>query len=448
MSLLRGALIEYGTDLIGPIPNVVIFQFNPESLTRTLEIPPRPTVATQRETAQAGEKTFEKITFKAHFSAANMLDEGKVLAELFGIGPQLAALEKMVLPSAKLAGLIGAALDAIGDALGGGDDAPAQPIPREKYPRILFIWGLTRVLPVTIDSMGITELEYDALLNPTRNEALRDLLGFFGPVEGHAWLTAPAREPAEQAEFLHGVSIERLVEYHATVTELTEQAGTRVLIPEDDDRTARLDDYTRVAFTAAPSSALCLWIRGNADPTGMTTHPKNVVFLTADAFGILPPISRLTGAQAQYHFISGYTAKLAGTEIGVTEPRATFSAGFGAPFLPRHPGEYARMLAERLERFDVPVWLVNTGWTGGPYGVGKRMELAHTRALLRAVLTGHLVAVPFAPDPVFGLAVPASCPGVPEHVLRPREVWADRSAYDQQAAKLAAMFRTEYRKYS
>lgn len=170
MSLLRGALIEYGTDLIGPIPNVVIFQFNPESLTRTLEIPPRPTVATQRETAQAGEKTFEKITFKAHFSAANMLDEGKVLAELFGIGPQLAALEKMVLPSAKLAGLIGAALDAIGDALGGGDDAPAQPIPREKYPRILFIWGLTRVLPVTIDSMGITELEYDALLNPTRAE--------------------------------------------------------------------------------------------------------------------------------------------------------------------------------------------------------------------------------------------------------------------------------------
>ena len=170
MTLLRGALIEYGTDLIGPIPNVVIFQFNPESLSRTLQIPPRPTGATQRETTQAGEKTFERIGFKAHFSAANMLDEGKVLAELFGIGPQLAALEKMVLPSAKIAGLIGAALDAIGDALGGGDDAPAQPIPREKYPRILFIWGLTRVLPVTIDSMSISELEYDAILNPTRAE--------------------------------------------------------------------------------------------------------------------------------------------------------------------------------------------------------------------------------------------------------------------------------------
>jgi hypothetical protein len=170
MTLLRGALIEYGTSLIGPIPNVVIFQFNPESLSRTLQIPQRPTGATQRETTQAGEKTFEKITFKAHFSAANMLDEGKVLAELFGIGPQLAALEKMVLPSSKIAGLIGAAIDAIGDALGGGNDAPAQPIPREKYPRILFIWGLTRVLPVTIDSMTISELEYDSILNPLRAE--------------------------------------------------------------------------------------------------------------------------------------------------------------------------------------------------------------------------------------------------------------------------------------
>jgi hypothetical protein len=172
MSLLRGALIEYGTDLIGPIPNVVIFQFNPESLTRSLQIPQRPTGATRRETTQAGEKTFEKISFKAHFSAVNMLDEDKALAKMFGIGPQLCALEKMVLPSSKIAGLIGAALDAVGDALGlgGGDDAPAQPIPREKYPRILFIWGLTRVLPVTIDSMTIAELEYDTLLNPLRAE--------------------------------------------------------------------------------------------------------------------------------------------------------------------------------------------------------------------------------------------------------------------------------------
>jgi len=172
MPLVRGALIEYGTDLIGPIPNVVIFQFNPESLSRSLQIPQRPTGPTQRETTQAGQKTFEKISFKAHFSAANMLDEDKALAKMFGIGPQLCALEKMVLPSSKIAGLIGEALDAVGEALGlgGGDDAAAQPIPREKYPRILFIWGLTRVLPVTIDSMTIAELEYDALLNPLRAE--------------------------------------------------------------------------------------------------------------------------------------------------------------------------------------------------------------------------------------------------------------------------------------
>jgi hypothetical protein len=172
MSMLRGALIEYGSGLIGPIPNVVIFQFNPESLSRSLQIPPRPSGATQRETSQAGERTFERISFKAHFSAANLLNDDKALARMFGVGPQLCALEKMVLPSTKLAGLVGAAIDAIGGALGlsGGDDAPAQPIPREKYPRILFIWGLTRVLPVTIDSMTIAELEYDALLNPLRAE--------------------------------------------------------------------------------------------------------------------------------------------------------------------------------------------------------------------------------------------------------------------------------------
>jgi hypothetical protein len=167
--MLRGALIEYGTDLIGPIPNVVIFQFNPESLSRALQVPARPTGATQRETTQAGEKTFEKITFTAHFSAVNMLDEDKALARLFGIGPQLAALEKMVLPSSKIAGLIGAAIDKIAGAVA-GPTQPAQAIPREKYPRILFIWGPTRVLPVTIDSMTIAEQEYDFLLNPMRAE--------------------------------------------------------------------------------------------------------------------------------------------------------------------------------------------------------------------------------------------------------------------------------------
>ncbi|WP_338761603.1 hypothetical protein [Massilia sp. METH4] len=170
MTLLRGALIEYGTALAGPIPNVVIFQFNPESLSRTLQIPPRPSGATQRETSQAGEKTFERISFKAHFSAADALAEDKELARLFGIGPQLAALEKMVLPSAILSGAVGAVIDAIGAVLSGTRAEPALPIPRETYPRILFIWGPTRILPVTIDSMGISELEYDTALNPLRAE--------------------------------------------------------------------------------------------------------------------------------------------------------------------------------------------------------------------------------------------------------------------------------------
>lgn len=165
--LLRGALIEYGSDFLGPLPNVVIFQFNPESLSRNIEIPPRPS----RETGQAGELPVEKITLTVHFSAADQLAANNPLARIFGIGPQLAALEQMVHPTGKTSGLIGAALDAIGDAVFGGDDeAPTQPIPREKYPRILFIWGLTRVLPVIIDSMSITEQQYDNLLNPTQAE--------------------------------------------------------------------------------------------------------------------------------------------------------------------------------------------------------------------------------------------------------------------------------------
>src|SRR4029453_6145399 len=145
--------------------------------------------------------------------------------------------------------------------------------------------------------------------------------------------------------------------------------------------------------TENPRGAYPLHFIGNADPTGIAGTPRNVVFLTADAFGVLPPISRLTREQAAYHFISGYTAKLAGTEVGVKEPTATFSAGFGAPFLPRHPGEYAAMLVDRLERYDVPVWLVNTGWTGGPYGTGERMAIDHTRNMVRAAINGELEGV-------------------------------------------------------
>jgi hypothetical protein len=169
---LRGALIEYSGEFMGPIPNVVIFQFNPETLSRTIQIPTRPTSGTVREGSQAGEPSIEKITLKASFSAADELQNAATLARVFGVGTRLAALEKMVHPASKLGGLLGAALDAVGDALGlgGGDDDPRQVIPREKYPRILFIWGAFRILPVVIESMSITEQEYDFLLNPIRAE--------------------------------------------------------------------------------------------------------------------------------------------------------------------------------------------------------------------------------------------------------------------------------------
>ena len=173
-----------------------------------------------------------------------------------------------------------------------------------------------------------------------------------------------------------------------------------------------------------------------------------MVFLTADAFGVLPPISRLTRDQAAYHFISGYTAKLAGTEIGVMEPTATFSAGFGAPFLPRHPGEYAQQLMERLDRDDVPVWLVNTGWTGGSYGVGHRMNIAHTRNMVRAAINGELDGVETISDPVFRIAVPVRVPGVPDRILVPRDTWADKDAYDATARRLAAMFHVNFRAFA
>ena len=162
--------------------------------------------------------------------------------------------------------------------------------------------------------------------------------------------------------------------------------------------------------------------------------------LTADAFGVLPPISRLTPEAAMYHFLSGYTAKVAGTEKGVTEPKATFSTCFGAPFLPLDPSRYAKMLGEKIARHDARVWLLNTGWTGGPYGVGSRMKIGYTRAMIRAVLSGALDTVTFEKDPVFNLDIPTSCPGVPDGVLTPRATWGDGAAYDAQAAKLARMF--------
>ena len=182
-------------------------------------------------------------------------------------------------------------------------------------------------------------------------------------------------------------------------------------------------------------------------PSGRGGHPKNVVFLTADAFGVLPPIAKLTREQAMYYFLSGYTAKVAGTERGVTEPQATFSACFGAVFLVWHPTKYAHMLGDLLDKHGANVWLVNTGWTGGPYGVGSRMKLSLTRAMVRAAIDGKLDRSPMKTDAVFGLAVPQGIEGVPAEVLDARETWADAAAYDTQAQKLAAMFRENIKKF-
>jgi phosphoenolpyruvate carboxykinase (ATP) len=177
---------------------------------------------------------------------------------------------------------------------------------------------------------------------------------------------------------------------------------------------------------------------------GRGGHPRNVVFLTADAFGVLPPIARLTPEQAMYYFLSGYTAKVAGTERGVKEPQPTFSACFGAAFLVWHPTKYAKMLGGLLHRHAARVWLINTGWSGGAYGTGKRIKLSYTRAIARAALAGELDDVQTETDPIFGLAVPVEIKGVPSKVLNPRSTWPDPSAYDAQARKLAAMFRENF----
>jgi phosphoenolpyruvate carboxykinase (ATP) len=227
--------------------------------------------------------------------------------------------------------------------------------------------------------------------------------------------------------------------YEPDIFQTTKRFGTILENVDLDPKTRELDlDSDR--FTENTRGAYPLEFIGNADPIGMAGQPRNVILLTADAFGVLPPISRLTHDQAAYHFVSGYTAKLAGTEIGVKEPKATFSTCFGAPFMPRHPGEYAAMLIERLARWDVPVWLVNTGWTGGPYGTGERMNIDHTRSMVRAALNGELDDVPTTTDPIFGVEVPTSCPNVPAEFLQPRSTWQDKAAYDVQARKLAQMF--------
>ena len=206
-------------------------------------------------------------------------------------------------------------------------------------------------------------------------------------------------------------------------------------------------DFDDATITQNTRASYPLHYIPNAVIPSRGDHPKNVVFLTADAFGVLPPISKLTPEQAMYHFLSGYTAKVAGTERGVTEPEATFSACFGAPFLPRDPSVYAKMLGERLREHGSNVWLVNTGWSGGGYGVGSRMKLSYTRAMVRAALTGALDEVAATADPFFGLYVPAEAPDVPREILNPRDTWAEDVDYDAAAAKLAGMFRENFSRF-
>ncbi len=206
-------------------------------------------------------------------------------------------------------------------------------------------------------------------------------------------------------------------------------------------------DFADDSLTANTRVAYPLEAISNASATSLGGIPKNIIMLTCDAFGVLPPIARLTPAQAMYHFLSGFTSKVAGTEQGVTEPQPTFSTCFGAPFMPRRPEVYGKLLQEKIARFGSECWLVNTGWTGGAYGTGRRMPIKATRALLTAALDGSLATVEFRRDPNFGFDVPVSVPGVDAALLNPRQTWADGAAYDAQAKKLVGMFAENFAQY-
>jgi phosphoenolpyruvate carboxykinase (ATP) len=206
-------------------------------------------------------------------------------------------------------------------------------------------------------------------------------------------------------------------------------------------------DYDDAAHTENTRVSYPIEYIQNAKIPCTGNHPKNIIFLTCDAYGVLPPIAKLDPEQAMYHFISGYTAKVAGTEVGVTEPEATFSACFGAAFLVWHPMKYAELLRDKMKAHQANVWLINTGWSGGPYGVGKRFSIAYTRAIVRAALSGALNDADYVTDPVFGFKVPTSCPDVPADVLQPKNTWADKAAYDQTAQKLAAAFVKNFKQF-
>ncbi|MBB3906980.1 phosphoenolpyruvate carboxykinase (ATP) [Anoxybacillus rupiensis] len=214
------------------------------------------------------------------------------------------------------------------------------------------------------------------------------------------------------------------------------------------DENTRIPDYDNATLTENTRAAYPIQSIDNIVDPSVAGHPATIVFLTADAFGVLPPISKLTKEQAMYHFLSGYTSKLAGTERGITSPQATFSTCFGAPFLPLPATRYAEMLGKKIDEHQVQVFLVNTGWTGGEYGVGSRMKLQYTRAMVQAALEGELNNVETVQDPIFGLQIPAHVPGVPDEVLLPKNTWADQEAYEQKAKDLAAKFRENFKKFT
>jgi phosphoenolpyruvate carboxykinase (ATP) len=213
-----------------------------------------------------------------------------------------------------------------------------------------------------------------------------------------------------------------------------------------DERSHRVD-FSDTSITQNTRGAYPIEYIRNARIPCMAGHPTDVIFLTCDAFGVLPQVSKLTPEQAMYHFISGYTAKVAGTEMGVTEPKATFSPCFGGPFLLWHPSKYAELLAEKMKKHQANAWLVNTGWSGGSYGVGARLKLALTRKIIDGIHTGALAKAATTADPVFGVGIVTECPGVPSEVLTPRQTWQDKNAYDATAKKLASLFQNNFKKY-
>jgi phosphoenolpyruvate carboxykinase (ATP) len=230
------------------------------------------------------------------------------------------------------------------------------------------------------------------------------------------------------------------------IYQTTRRFGTVLENVTIDEETRRLD--LAEAGTENTRGAYPITHIDNIAEGSMGGHPRNIFMLTADAFGVLPPISRLTPQQAKYHFISGYTAKVAGTERGVKGVQATFSACFGAPFMPLHPTVYADLLGQKIAEHDAKVWLINTGWTGGPYGVGERFKIAHSRAVIAAAINGELDDVEFVADPIFGFDVPVECPGIPSGLLSPRSTWADPDEYDTKASELAGLFRANFEEFA